>query len=350
MFQFRFIACLVAASLFNPADANADDTLDSAKTAHHSGREAIRTFSAKIKCDGIQPPRPNVIDASYWRSGDDVRVHANTNSGGTSDWLNKDSELKQVGIAKDSKGVRQHLARVYKPTDSIGLCDVWSQMLIDLHLPDGGQVPLDRFLELGKSAPRVKKDDLNGVPCIRLTTALQSKQHGEVKYVIWLDRSRNHLVRKIEMVFGKKPCRFESEIVEFAEPAPGVHVPMRCVNRSWDGDRYDESAATLRDVRVNTPIPAGTFVLPSFPDGTILENEILGVQYPVDKQWQKSGKEEPLLRIQIPAADDEFAEFNTPSTTEPRSLSRICIEAAILAFALASAIVFIRRRRNRSMP
>lgn len=66
MFQFRLIACLVAASLFNPADADADDTLDSTRSAHRSGREAIRTFSAKIKCDRIQPPRPNVIDASYW--------------------------------------------------------------------------------------------------------------------------------------------------------------------------------------------------------------------------------------------------------------------------------------------
>ncbi len=145
-------------------------------------------------------------------------------------------------------------------------------MLIDLHLPDGGQVPVDRFLELVKSPTRAVKEDLNGVPCIRLTTVLQSKQHGEVKYGIWLDPSRNHLVRKIEMVFGKKPCRFESEIVEFAEPAPGVHVPTRCVNRCWDGDRYDENTATLRDVKVNIPIPAGTFVLPSFPDGTILEN------------------------------------------------------------------------------
>ncbi len=105
MIQFRLIVCLVAACLFNPADADADDTLDSARTAHRSGREAIRTFSAKIKCDGIQPPRPNVIDASYWRSGDDVRVHDNVNSGGTSDWLNQGSELKQVGIAKDSKGI-----------------------------------------------------------------------------------------------------------------------------------------------------------------------------------------------------------------------------------------------------
>ena len=260
--------------------------------------------------------------------------------------MSKDSELKQVGIAKDQKGVLRYLAYLYPTSAGTGLCDVWSQMLINLILPDGGEVPLDRFLELGKSPARAEQENLNGVPCIRITTALASKTHREIKYVIWLDPSRNHLVRKIEMGYVKTKGRFEAEIVEFAEPEPGVHVPMRCVRRSWDGDLYEESASTLRDVRVNIPIPASTFVLPAFPDGTILENEILGVKYPVDKQWRKTGPEEPLVRLSVAASEDEYSAFNAPSTTEPRSLSRIYIEAAILVFALASAIVLIRRRRN----
>ena len=349
--SISIVSCLVAGGLFNPPVAYAaNEPLESAKASHISARESIRTFSAKIKCDGIQPTRPNIIGANYWRSHDIVRIQLNRATDGSNDFLVKDGELKQVVKGNDYKNRRYYLARVSPSSASIGLCDVWSMKLLDLALPEGGQVPLERFLERAESTPRAKSDMLDGLPCVRISMTIKTKFRGDYKYVIWLDPSRNHLVRKIEIVFGKTPSRVESEITEFTEAAPGIHFPIRCVTRCWDGDNYSESSSTLRDVRVNTPIPASTFVLPTFPDGTILENEILGVKYPVDKQWRKTGPEEPLVRLSVAASEDEYSAFNAPSTTEPRSLSRIYIEAAILVFALASAIVVIRRRRNGSVP
>ena len=160
--SISIVSCLVAGGLFNPPVAYAaNEPLESAKASHISARESIRTFSAKIKCDGIQPSRPNVIDANYWRSHSDVRIQR-TSLGGSTDLLFRDFEQKQVTIGNDHKSRRYYLARVYPGSATMGLWDVWSMMLLDLALPEGGQVPLEGFLDRAESAPLPRRGP--GVP------------------------------------------------------------------------------------------------------------------------------------------------------------------------------------------
>ena len=167
-----------------------------------------------------------MLESTYWRSFEKVRIQARS-GGGTSDFLVKDSETRQVlAAAKDQAGHRDYTARRMPSSRLIGLCDVWSQMLIDLFRPDGGPVDFDRFLNLAKEPPRVTKDRLNGVACIRVKMSIQDANGGEIGYVLWHDATRNYLVRKVEMTYSKDSnSHFEAENTEFIEAVPEFSCP-----------------------------------------------------------------------------------------------------------------------------
>lgn len=319
------------------------------RAAHRTALQSIRTFSAEVQNRQVQPPSNYSPSASYWRSADVVRIRVKTSSGGTTDFLLKNSELRAVGSEKDPKGRRQQLARLQVGPTMTGFCDAWGQMLMDLYLPDGGQVPLDQFLEHATGTPTLSRERLGVHECACFRLGIKSPGRGETQYTLWLDPGENHLIRKLEMRFPDR-SRFEAEITEFVQAVPGISVPTECVRRTWNGDLYSEEVTRLSAVKVNQPLPTGTFVLPAIPTGTTLENEILGVKYPVDDQWRKIGPEEPLVKLRIAASerDDGGAEFTSASTREPPPSTWWLLPTSAVLLALAAVLGLLARRRAKA--
>jgi hypothetical protein len=318
----------------------AEEQLDLLRAAHRSARESIRTISASVRSEASSPNIP-VIQAVYWRSLNTARIQMSLSSGDIVDVLVKDSEIRQVGSSKDQAGRQHYMARRAARSGNTGPCDAWGEMLIDFYTPDGKQVDFDRFLGLAKRPPQVRGS--------RISMSIDRPARGdEVHYTLWLDPSRNYLVRKIEMVFGDSGSHFEAENVEFIESQPGIFIPTRCVRKTWGKHGYSESVTSLSDVRVNEPIPDRIFRLPAIPSGTSLDDEVRGTKYRINSQWQRISKVEPRVTLVVAAPAVEVQEeYHTPSTSEPRSPSRWILLASLLLLAGLGMAWFVRRQRRR---
>jgi hypothetical protein len=324
----------------------ADDDLEMLRAAHRQARQSIRTFSATVTAEHTLPQKAVIMQASYWRSLDMVRVHCTAPDNNSTDFLSKDSEVRRVFTYGDKPGRTDFRAGRFPKSNVLGLTDVWSQMLIEFHGHDGGQYDFDRFIGLAKAPPRLARARLNGIDCVRLKMSIPNGER-ELHYVLWHDISRNYLVRKIEITFSQSPDKSEAENVEFIEPSPGIFVPVRCIRRSTTQGRSNESATTLSDVEVNKPIAPSVFLLPAIPSGTILDDKISRTTYPVDSEWRKIGPEEPLVELKVAAPSSETPSYFAPSTREPRSLWWWLVYASLAVFVV-SGVLWCWRYRERA--
>jgi hypothetical protein len=150
------------------------------------------------------------------------------------------------------------------------------------------------------------------------------------------------------MTFDGSDYQFEAENLDFVEPQPGVFMPIRCVRRGREGDHYNESVTSITDVQINRPIPDRVFQLPRVPSGTPLDDEVRGTKYTIDSEWQRIGKEEPIVTLRVAQpAEEEQSEYSSQSVSEPGSFTRWIIPLSIVILAGAGVAWYIRRRRRR---
>lgn len=324
--------------------APADDDLEMLRAAHRHARQSIRTFSATVIAEHLSPKRAVIVRGAYWRSLDTVRVQCNFANSST-DFLSKDSEIRRVFTYRDKPGRTDFRTGRFAKSNVLGLCDVWSQMLIEFFGHDGGQYDFDRFLNFAKDTPRLTRARLHGIDCARLKMSIPNGEH-ELHFVIWHDVARNYLVRKIETTFSQSSDQLEAENVEFDEPSPGIFIPVRCVRKATTNGRTSESVTTLSDVKVNEPIAPSVFQLPAISSGTMLDDHVSGTIYPVDGQWRKIGPEKPLVTVKLALPTDEEPTYYSPSSREPRSPWWWVILASLALLAVGGVLWYRRHRRH----
>jgi hypothetical protein len=221
-------------------------------------------------------------------------------------------------------------------------------MMIDSPGPDGGHYDFDRFLEFAKDPPQVKRERRDGRDCIRLDLTSVSTKGLVQELTQWHDVDRNYLIWKKSLTYKGSSDRFDSEILEFAEPAPGIFVPLKCRRQGSNGSGQTSlEIVTLSNVQVNKPIPKSIFQLSRIPAGTILNDRIQGTRYPIDENWQPIGPGSPLLMTPVPAqSEGPEGDYRSQSSSESVPLSRWVMSASLLVLVAACAGLLYRQYRS----
>jgi hypothetical protein len=340
----------LALLLFTPCSKGGDqrDTLSTVLLKHRAARDSIRTLSAKIAIKKAFPKAETVMGGKYWRAFDTVRVQEGITDSAVEDYLMKDSEIHQVGRYRMPNGRPRRYAAARKPASEIlSLCDVWTQMLLDFIGTTGVRYDFDRYLGLSKSTPGLSYEKIDSHDCIRLSMNQDSPTGDNLSDTFWLDKDYNYLIRKWTAANSKRSELMESEILEFAEPVPGVFFPTRCRIRRYVGSQLkSEQLATLSDLRVNADLPKDVFALPAVPSGTIVQDHIEGKRYPIDANWRRIGTATPLEPpIRIP--DPSSGTYGAQTEREQQSVLVWMVPTSIVVLAAAGVYWFLRRRQPR---
>lgn len=339
--------------LFLPAPCSAEqsDLLSLVRAGHRAARQSIRSFSAAVTHEvTFADKRSIVITGRYWRSLDVVRVQEKQGAG-TEDYLLRDAEIRQVGQGAGSKRGGVHYSASRRASvETLCLVDVWTLMMIDSPGPNGGHYDFDRFLEFAKETPQARREKKDGHDCIRLSLTIVSTKGLEENVTRWHDVDRNHLAWKETVTDKGSPDLFESEILEFSEPLPGVFIPMKCRRQvTREGERVHFEEVTLSEVQVNKPIPNSVFELPAIPSGTILNDKIKRTRYPIDANWRPIGPASPHPQLVMPApSDGPASDYHSQSTTEPVPFSRGLTSVSLAILVAACTFLLYRRYRLRA--
>lgn len=324
-----------------------DELLATVRAAHRSARESIRTLSADFRIEALAPEPRLLMEGSYRRRFDAVRANARS-AGGTNDFLISGGEMRQLNTSpKLPNGRQDHTARRAPRSESLGLADVWQQMLIEFGGIDGRRCDFDRLLGMAKRPPEVSRERDGGVRCVRVSVTTDVPGYGEFGYVLWHDIGRNYLVRKMALTYLDPSTRFEAENVEFAEPEPGVFVPTRCVRRQWVGSNVSESVTSLSDLAVNQPIPDAVFRLPAVAPGTTVSDSVQGTTYTINGRWERTGPEKPLIKLNVAESSTVADEgHRSQSAGEPWRASWWIFPTAVVVLVAAGGTYLYRRNRR----
>ncbi len=314
---------LVALTAATPRLRAADPLLEEVQASHRAARQAIRTLSASVVVETEQPVRAIVRTGRYWRSGDTVRIQEGKEGEGTVDYLVKGGETRVVSRLKWSAGKpRYHDARRRPASDLVCLCDLWREMLIELVVAGGGQVPYDSMLEATREYAATRRERREGRAFVKVSRTYNSSGD-EVRLTLWHDVGCNYLIRKLDSYYPKYGSGGTATITEFAEPQPGVFVPVRAVIETTSYTKQKSVRVTsVADLRVNETMSPATLALPPIPNGTVLDDTIRGANGKVRSDWQPVGPQEKTYGVQVgaSASPDESSVWDAPSTSEPTSV------------------------------
>lgn len=331
--------------------ADQEDLLSLARAGHRAARESIHSLSATVTVENTFPKQPKLTQTGrYWRSFDVVRIQENV-GGGSEDYLLKNSEIRQVGQGAGPQPGQMHYGAARKATtEFLSRVDVWRAMMIDFGGPNGGCYDLDRFLDFAKEPPRANRERKDGRDCIRIDIRLVSNTGVENDITLWHDIARNYLVCKEMMVDKTSSYKSGGNISEFAEPLPGLFVPIKYHGEYFRGDELICMIdITLSDLQVNKPIPKSMFQLPAIPSGTELLDHIQGKRYPIDANWQPIGTSQPLVIQRFPGKSDNLgSEYHSQSTAEARSFSWWLVTGSLMVLVSACVYSIYRRFRSRA--
>jgi hypothetical protein len=333
--------------MITPTSLTAEDKiLEEVKAGHRAARQSIRTFSASVLGEKELPQRTTMDTGRYWRAGDLVRIQRGKEGDWTADYLVKDGEIREVYRNQWTGGrVGFHKARRTPATDFLSGCDVWREMLIDHCGPEGGQIAYDRLLELAQVTTTTKYERRENRQYAKVSLSYSSRKGFQTRLVLWHDVGCNYLIRKIDVAFPGTDKTSVGTITEFAEPDPGVFVPLGCRWEYYEKGKFESSRlTTLSDVQVNKPIQPSIFTLPAIPSGTLLDDSIEGTRGLVGSDWRPIGRREPF-KTQQPVPTLSSSVYDAPSTREPASAGWWVTVASCAVLAAALSYLIFRRIR-----
>lgn len=318
---------------------NEKELLALVRAGQQSAMESIHTLSCVVTLEESTPSLQRTATGRYWRAKDVARSQQETPTG-TVDWflLYKTAEIREV--VRNRAGTDQPPCWTGRRTLDDGLLplDVWPRIFMEF----------DRFLEVAKGAPRVKRVKIDGRDCIRVTMDILT----QTEKTYWFDVGRNYLVSKSAEV--SKDHRTESENLDYVEPQPGVFFPTKRVAKTYRGsEQRSHVCVTLSDVRINEPLADDVFRIPMIPSGTTCSDWIRKQRYPIDENWQQipGSKTEPLAMTPLPtpsSSSGEGTQYTAQSTGEPKSWTRWIAWGSLAILLLASTAWVYRRYQARS--
>jgi hypothetical protein len=285
----------------------------------------------------------------YWRAGDTVRIQEGEEGKWTADYLVKGGETRAVSRLNWSGGKpRYHDARRRPASDLVCLCDLWREMLIELVVSGGGQVSYDSMLEATREYAATRRERREGRAFVKVSRTYRHSSGDEVQFTLWHDVGCNYLIRKLESYYPKYGSGGTAAITEFAEPQPGVFVPVRAVIETTSFTKQKSVRVTsVADLRVNETMSPATLALPPIPNGTVLDDTIRGTNGKVRSDWQPIGPQGKADGVQVGPSDSprESSVWDAPSTSEPASVWWWVTAVAGGTLAISLGLLLVSRMR-----
>lgn len=334
-----------------------DSLIDATLRANKAALEMRQSLECRIEraCD---KPKRSLFRAQYWRKGQLIRVRE------ASDDLPVDSH----GLYRD--GVSLHVNKAP---------DAKTKQLVDVAVRRAGCDPYyaidlpfafnetffhagrrDNTLEQFVRAPNrtVKATEIREGPryIVRLDVELApSKSVSESgRYEIYVDPSVNYLVRKVIWhMSAERGERFDREVLQYQEAAPGLFVPVKAVHTMRNRGKVEEEIRfSVSDVKVNHEIPASVFKL-TIPTGARVFDEIRGVRYDQPAPGAaptavEKAPPETFLGVTLRSSSDPGPTSWDEAQANAGGLNTY-YAAAILCVVLAAGLVAWRWRRNRAI-
>jgi hypothetical protein len=345
--------------LLTPPISGGEDRDQLIATARDGNRAAIASI-ATMECRYERRPWANTTPeqaakhyalfspGSFWRSGEVWRLLRPMGDGTTMDCVVRDGRglfLRQGGPL----GSRRQLVN-----ETMGSVDgVGGLMWQWLSFSHWGPVPIcyypfHEILEHPHTIRRAERLSPENDIHIELT-------HGNGRLEFWFDPKVNYLIRKRVMVpAADKKYRWEDEVVDFAEPAPAVFVPIALEHRCFvDGALQAVLRTILSDVKVNQPLAQDALRIPKIA-GLECVDFNRNVKFKVDADGNAIGPESPEEVVYVapnykqgsgiptpPYYKDPFEPSKPPT---PWWMWMLIASLTVLLTAVIAAIV--RRRRQ----
>lgn len=163
--------------------------------------------------------------------------------------------------------------------------EMWQYLLFAHTAPPGPPAPLAGLLNR-------RWTELRAARVLPTGAVYVATGYGADAFEFWLDPRANHLVRRCAWQQpGEPPARWEHEVLAFAEPAPGVFVPVEVETRLLHGGAPVAAVRThVTDLKVNHEVPADALRIPGIA-GANCYNYERNVEYVVDADGNPAGPE-----------------------------------------------------------
>lgn len=185
--------------------------------------------------------------------------------------------------------------------------------------------------------------------------------HENGRLEFWFDPKVNYLIRKSVMVPAvDKPTtlRWENEVVEFAELAPAVFVPLTVEHRcSSNGALQAVLRTRLSEVKVNQPLDKNAFRLPGIA-GLECIDLTHEVKFKVDADGNRVGPEIPYKMPRVTGGAVQGGDSPPPvkhspdiePSRPPTPLWVWLLSFSVLVLVAAFILADFRRRKRAAQP
>jgi hypothetical protein len=331
------------------AQAASDDQhlLDELKTAHLAAVQAMRSLHCTMTYEE-DPPDPNKRrTGEYWRANRIARIRERMANGVVVNFVVKESERIFLSTAeRDPQNPDRNTGVRARPEMAPSTCDVWA-VFMEFAGPGYRTVNLDTFLKLPAEGVKARRVRVGGRDLVHLEVlhshpaedCVFRKEH-------WFDPEVNYHWRKRiwTPVEKGRGYRIESEVKEFVEASPGIHVPtVLCFRRFERGEVAQAATYTVGNLRINEPIPAEVFRL-HFPYGTRFIDRINRREYRVDEQGREIefiGELPDAQHSAVPAKTTD-SPFTGQSTREAISWTMYIIWGSLALLCAVAGIWLVR--------
>jgi hypothetical protein len=338
----------VAALAADPAKGTS--LLELAQNAHRAAVESLESVECDVAVMRSQHGEAShkIAQGHYARSGAAVRVQEET-ARGTQDGVLKDSAATVLGKERARPGERPVTGSAVRSSlaEVAFSCDIWSQMLMQFHAPGQSRCrSLDEVLANALASPEVTKVQEGGNEYVQIDVVIARTGGTDAHMQLLLDPRVNYLVKR-EVLGPYSRTQAVFEVREFAEPIPGVFMPVAAIAQtSTDGREQSRLEIKLSNVRINQPVSADRFDI-KIPAGTLVQDRIRHKQYKVGPDGRPSGPEQDLIQpVALPVAKvEEHSEARAQTASESGSLLRQFVLPVSLLLVIGGAIWLIRARK-----
>jgi hypothetical protein len=322
------------------------ELLELVRSGHRAAVQSIRTFSCRFTTWDETPQGRFDMSGTHHRSLDldAVREHTVERFGGfeqtTDNYFQKGRKLSVSKQRTPDGRIVSGQAIDRKAKDV-----AWYLAHMAFFGGSGELVTFNEMLNKKYELRQVKRVKEDGRELIYVDLVFDNKRFG-----LSFDPQVNYLIRKtVEgSAKGWEQDHGELEVVRFKEVAPAIYFPEEIRMRGYrKGQQIAAGVRTFADIRINQPLPPGTFE-PHLPPGTEVSDFDQGKVFKVDAQGkfiELKGRRRP---VNMPVSEAAVVS-GTPRTatrTEPELMTRWLLPVSVLLLLLGAAGWVIRKYRQ----
>lgn len=310
---------LILVFLLPSASRSDEILLNELLLAHKAATQYFQTISCEVETLKVYPKKSVLAAGTYLRSGNRALLNLGNEQSGIDHFLLHRGEIRGVGRSRWEEGEPTSFNAFRWPkSDNRTFADPFTEMLLNFQLPDNSYGTLEELLQSLTKKPLCKKTNLNGKEFIELQIYYETKQNSKIFTTYLFDIRKNYLATKADMRFQNNDITVSESCTDFFEVSRGVFFPKSLSRVGYrNGKKLTELTVTVSNLRVNEPIPEETLALPPIPDGTILIDNILGKEGPIDANWQWIGRPGKSVGTTLGAATPGGGAAPTQTESEP---------------------------------